>query len=298
MKKQLLLTGILSLLFVMFTMCTNTKKQSESETTIDSALLHNNSVKLWVLSEMWVNDEMLDISTSVDEHLLLASDNTGMQIFGETDTHHADTLTVDRFTYKLSETDAKIEISEFHESHIMANNPAMDISTLTEEKLVLYATSEVDGETNHIKLNYVRAVEPNPEAGHKNMMLTNGSSKLWKVTNVLVNGEDTNIPCRRDDLMLWLTNGMAVKIFGDIHCIPGDTVNNDVIAWGFIEDDNKIVKSDLHAKWHHESGLELVTDDTIRVIELSNDKFIWESMSKFDGVEKSVIITEVPVYLF
>ncbi len=200
MKKQLLYAGILFLSFVMFTMCTNSKKQSE--TSIDAALLHDNNVKIWVLSEMWVNDEMLDVTTSMDEHFLLASDNTGMQIFGETDTNHTDTLTVDHFTYKLTETDAKIEFSEFHESHIMANHPVMDISTLTEEKLVLSATSEVDGETNNIKLIYVRAVEPNSEASHENMLLTNGSSKLWKVTNVLVNGEDTNIPCRRDDLML------------------------------------------------------------------------------------------------
>jgi hypothetical protein len=227
---------------------------------------------------------------------LLAKDFTGMQIFGETDTHPADTLTVDHFTYKLTETEGKIEFSEFHESHIMANHPVMEIVTLTEEKLELLATTEEEGETFQTKLVYVRAVEPNPDAGEKNKMLTNGSLKLWKVSEVFLDGEPTNNPCRRDDIQLFLTNGMAVKIFGDVHCIPGDTINNDVFSWSFCDDETKMVRTDLHASWNHQGGTELVVVDTLHIIELTDQKFTWEGTSQIDGVKKHVRITEVPFY--
>ncbi|HPR33925.1 MAG TPA: hypothetical protein PLK12_17615 [Prolixibacteraceae bacterium] len=294
MKKQVLLTGIAFLSLFLFSLCSNSKKKSEIP--IDPMLLHDNGVKIWVLSEKWVNDELQDISTCMDEHLLLAKDQTGMQIFGETDTHHTDTLTVDHFTYNVIETEGTITFSEFHESHIMAAHPIMDIAALTEEKMELCAQAEEGGEKVHTKLVFVRAVDPNPDASEKNTMLTNGSVKVWKVTNVLVNGEPTNIPCRRDDIMLWATNGMAVKIFGDVHCVPGDTTNNDIIRWEFIEEESRIVKSDMHAKWQHETGSELVIDDTIRIVKLTPEEFTWEGTSLFNGIAKNVTITEVPAY--
>ncbi len=293
MKKQVLFTGILFLSFFVFTLCSNSRKNAE--TAPDPTLLHNDGAKLWVLSEMRVNDEVQDISTLMDEHLLLASDLTGIQIFGETDTHPADTLTVDHFTYQLTEPEGKIAFSEFHESHIMANHPVLDIVKLTEEKLELSATAEEEGETFQTELVYVRAVEPNPEAGEKNKMLTNGSLKLWKVSEVLLDGEPTNIPCLRDDIQLRLTNGMGIKIFGDMHCIPGDTINNDIFSWEFIEGETKIVRTDLHASWKHENGSELVMVDTLRIIELTDLEFTWEGTNQIDGVTKHVRITEVPV---
>ena len=293
MKKALVLTLAVALPVFVFQMFSSCKKDAD----FNASYLHDDYAKLWVLSEMWVGGVQSDITTLSDEHMLLTKDNMGMQIFGESDTRAEDTLTVDHFTYEILDNGKQIRFSEFHESHVLVDYPELEIVSLTDDRLELRydAVEELLG--NDAEFVYVPAVTANPDASANNHSLTNGNVKIWKMVSAAHEGEEERDPisCRADDYYLFATDGTGIKVFGDLHCVPGDTINNDHLTWRFIENETRIVRSETHTAWTHDGGHLLVTSDTMKIISLTEDEFVYETTPVVNGVPDKVVLTYAPL---
>lgn len=293
MKRIMVLIIAVALPVFAFQMFSSCNKDSD----FNISLLNADYAKLWVLSEMRVNGEQQETTTLVDEHLLFTKDNIGMQIFGETDTFADDTLTVDHFTYEVLDNGKKIRFSELHENHVLVDYPELEIVSLTEDRLELRYDAAEGNQEYDAEFIYVREVGANPDASAKNYSLTNGNVKIWKMTSVVREGESESVavPCRADDYYLFATDGTGIKIFGDLHCVPSDTINNDHLNWKFIENETRIVRSEMHTAWTHDGGQLLVMSDTMKIISLTEDEFVYETASVINGQPKKVVIAYAPL---
>jgi hypothetical protein len=293
MKKVMVLIVAVALPLFVFQMFSSCNKDSD----FNVSLLHADYAKLWVLSEMWVGGVQPDISTLSDEHMLLTKDNMGMQIFGESDTKAEDTLTVDHFTYEILNDGKQIRFSELHESHVLVDNPELEIVSLTDDRLELRYNGTSGTLGSDAGFVYVPAVTANPDASANNYSLTNGNVKIWKMMSILREGESESVvvPCRADDYYLFATDGTGLKVFGDLHCVPGDTINNDHLNWKFIENETRIVRSEMHTAWTHDGGQMMVLSDTMKIISLTGDEFVYETRNVINGQPRNVIITYTPL---
>ncbi len=291
MKRVFALILILAVSVIAFERCSD----KNPDPAVTASMLHNDYAKLWVLSEIWTNGVKGDIATQKDEHLLLTKNQTGMLIFGEVDTQPGDTLTCDNFDWALSADGKNILFTDFHNNNLLFDYPEMEIYSITSDKVEFHEILASSSSRTASKFIFIPAVKSNSNASANNKLLTQGNIKIWITTGTSIDGEVQVNACRRDDFYVFGTDGTSIKVFGDLHCIPGDTANNDFIKWTFIENETRIMRTEVNPTWNHTGGQQLNIGDTMNILKLTDTEFIYEVTNRFDGVTKKAVITNVPL---
>lgn len=255
--------------------------------------LHNNYIKLWKISKIEVKGLVLDEPEITDEYFIFDNFNHGFVVYGENDFISGDTITFDAFEYEIFANGTEIKLVGLKYGNKIIDLEDFKILNLTKDELIIeYKTDFFNqGEMNDTKLYFKSEVETNVNADIRNAYLTHRNVKLWKFTSVSINGvAETRPDCRLDDYFLFATNGFGIRIFGDTHCIPGDTVNNDLFLWNFTDDSTAIIRKELHPFWSHEEG-NLVVSDTMQILNLTDDEFKFAASGYLNNEVRNVILT-------
>lgn len=266
---------------------------TEAPKTFESKFLHGEYIKLWRLTDKTINGKKVTDPTQLDELMLFNKLNGGMIIYGEIDSQPDDTLTIDNFIFELV-NGVTIKISDLHKINSVTGIEEYKIINLKENSLVFEAKLISDKKTNTVRYSYVPAVKTDQYTLEENLFLTKANVKIWKVANTIVNGIEENIPCHRDDLWLFSTNGSGIKLYGDKSCIANDKTNNDFFNWIFSNNNKNIIRSEMKNELTHQNGGKLIVSDTLRVLSLTSEEFKFEVNNSLDGNQRLVIVTMVP----
>lgn len=241
--------------------------------------MHANATKVWrYAAVIWeVNPDGGVPLSGQDDVFIVNSDGTALVARGEIDAAPTDTVKVDFYNWQVNGETLTM-------GNLVQGNLDARIITLTDQ-LLIYEMQVVG---LPVRFVFVPSVYPNPYASTRNKALTNGMSKLWKVTEMTRDGAAFPLPAhRQDDMWLFNTNGTGMFLKGEQQELPGDLTNNDSFTWQFTDGETKL---DLEA---FETGATEVSDRNI--IELTADKFVYEATLLSGGKLSLFRVTAVPV---
>jgi len=255
--------------------------------------LTNGYIKLWKLEKIEVQGLSLDDEHFTDEYFLFDNLHHGIVVYGENDFSREDTVTIDKFDYEILDNGAKIKLKNLLFGNKSSEIEEFKILKLTNQEFVLDYKTDIfhTGKLSDTKLYFKSEIETKVNADYRNELLTLKNVKLWRWKSISINGgEELQLDCKVDNYYLFATNGLGITIFGNTHCIPGDTINNDIFVWHFTEDSTAIIIDEMHSYWSHPEG-RLVINDTMKVLNLTNDEFKFSSYGYLNEERRDVVIT-------
>jgi len=238
--------------------------------------------KIWrYASVIWDYNKDGGIPISGADDLFICNcDGTAMVVRGEIDKDPSDTVKCDFYNWEIR--GKKLFLTSLNKGNLNQETMVADILVLNYQ---LFAYRYQAGSYS-IDMVFVPVVYPNPYASAKNAMLTDGWSKLWAISEMTKDGEPFAVPdWRKDDMMLFNTDGTGYFLKGEKDETPNDTNNNDRFLWEFTDGETKIHTRDFETAYE-------VSDCTI--IELSADRFVYEAPMQWEGKTYIFRITRVP----
>jgi len=262
--------------------------------SFDEKLFHGGSSKLWVMTEFRLNGQLSPLPEWLQDNVqVINSDGTAFYIHGEIDRFATDTTTTDDIYWKIVGDYVLFEDQEY----LFGDHPTTEgkIIALDEYHYVLEMDYLMQDTTQVVTAVYERLVVANPSAHPKNLALTNGSVKIWKMVDIKWNGESQpEIPWFIDDWMIFCTDGTGwllkgeEKIHDHITGTPIDYSNNIEFYWA-LSDNN----TSLHMMDYENS--EFIMNLTQYVKQLDENTLVYESFGVVGGERGLMTVTLVPV---
>ena len=272
---------VVLLLFITILMGSCKKSEEPQPTSINLNYLHGGLTKSWRMAEYYVNGVNFAIPTwAADNLLVFNKDNTGMWIFGVVDKEPTDTIKCDFFDWSFS-LDSLTIIG--HNSS--PDNRIRKAVVILNEHIWVEEFKAVSGDV--YRYVYVDVVLQNPGAGTNNKRLTNGLTKIWKIHELLYNGQPQHLPeWRKEDYLLFNTDGTGWFTFGEDAEFPNDTTNNDHFFWWFSANETR-----LELEEFSQNSFEIAD---CNIITLSDTLMIVEEQVMINGAMTLVRVTRVP----
>jgi len=258
------------------------KKNSETEAPEwDLNSLHGGYTKCWKTVGYYVNGVSYPIpSWAADEIFAFNEDGTAASIFGEVEKITGDTIRCDHFRWSVSGD--TLTMSETIQT---TGTTKVELLELTGNSFDYQFKVDVN---TLFRAVYEPVVIADPNAGAMNKALTHGLSKFWKLSEVTYDGQQIQIPeWRKDDLLLFNTDGTGYFTFGETVEFPGDTTNNDRFLWWFSSNETRLEVEEIST-----SGMINIAD--CNIITLNDAVMICEEQVMINGVMTMVRVTRVP----
>lgn len=242
--------------------------------------------KLWKQTAYFIHGTRFEIPVwAADNLYIFNKDGTGCLWYGEIDRYGADTLKIDDITWQL---DGKLLTFKDLNASEDTDASGKRVMTVLELSKDILRYEYHNNNAAIVEVWYVPVLYPSPNPSPKNKMLTHGNAKFWKIQQVWRDGEPYTIPqWRKDDLLLFCTDGTGYYTTGTTSQYIKDTTNNDFFYWGFAENETKI---DIE-KFEH--GYMNVSDCDI--IELSDSVFTYQGTLYLDGKSSLWKMKRVPL---
>lgn len=228
--------------------------------------MHGGSTKVWkTVSATWeYNPDGSMPITAIDDLVVINSDGTAMKVWGE-NPKPGETTKVDFYNWSVSGDKLTFTGVEGTTGGMEAK-----IISMTDQVLVYDLQLDIPGTGSFAVRNVsVPTVYPNANASAKNKMLTNGLSKLWKITERTKDGAPFPLGAwQQDDMWLYNTDGTGFFLRGENQETPATPSNNDAFFWQFKDNSTKI-------DTEYSENLSDVFDSSI--IELTYARLVYEA---------------------
>lgn len=272
---RLVVAALLTAVLLSLVACGSDSPQSK----FSLADMHGGTTKAWkTISSTWqYNPDGSIPITGTDDLIIINSDGTAMKVWGEI-AKAGETTKVDFYNWSVNGD--KLTFIGVED----AGNMEATIITLTDQVFIYDLQLEIPGAGSFtVRTVSIPTVYPNATASSENKMLTNGTSKLWKVAQRTKDGVALPLETwKQDDMWLYNTDGTGMFLRGEISETPGAPANNDAFLWQFTDNKTKIDTE------NSENPGEVFDS---KIIELTNTSFVYEAT-----INGSVIrISAVPV---
>ncbi|MGA2297521.1 MAG: hypothetical protein ABSG15_08245 [FCB group bacterium] len=271
-SKTVLWIIAITIVFILFQSC-----QKENKITVQPSFkaeyLSGDYMKLWKRVSGKINGQTVTDSFYFDDQFLFGKGSEGMLVFGELDQPGYNSAKTDIFEWTIK-SDSLILKNYTSYGHPAGVDKIFKILALNDSQAVL---SDYEPSTKITsEWSYVPAVSKDSKPSLTNKFLTNGNVKVWCYASSTLDGKKYEFDSSKaDDMLFFSTSGFGYYLYGEIDPYSGDTINNDLIKWQFIDNDSKIYISQYRNPY-------LYNDDT-KIIKLTDDTLILEPMKKFEN---------------